>query len=150
MFVTALNLIPAGQRDGGHISYAWIGEKGSKLLAKIVVVALRVIGIPGFVWPELFWAGWSVWLGPDSNGMFKREYDDGLALSNSQKSLTGFRIIPVIAGGTLDDGHLPSGDWKLINGFQDPAVNDDSIINTTNYPSGYRLNAIDGRFLVRV
>lgn len=61
MFVTSLNLIPAGQLDGGHISYALIGEKGSKLLAKIVVVALLVIGIPGFVWPELFWAGWSVW-----------------------------------------------------------------------------------------
>ena len=99
---------------------------------------------------ELALAGSSVWLGTDSNGIFKREYTNGLVLSNSQKSLTGFRIIPVIAGGTLDDGHLPSGDWKLINGFQDPAVNDDSIINTTNYPSGYRLNAIDGRILVRV
>ncbi len=51
-FVTALNLIPIAQLDGGHILYAVLGPK--QKLASIIVFA-ALVGL-GFVW-----AGWWTW-----------------------------------------------------------------------------------------
>lgn len=53
IFVTALNLFPVGQLDGGHISYALLGPK-SRNLAKIF---LGVFIFMGF----FFWIGWFIW-----------------------------------------------------------------------------------------
>lgn len=52
LLVTALNLIPAGQLDGGHVLYSLIGHR-AKLLLPIILVALALLG---FVWP-----GWWLW-----------------------------------------------------------------------------------------
>lgn len=53
-FVTALNLIPAGQLDGGHIVYALFGGRHA-LISKLAVGALVAIGI-------VFWSpNWLVW-----------------------------------------------------------------------------------------
>lgn len=52
LLVTALNLIPAGQLDGGHVLYSLIGRR-AKLLLPIILVALALLG---FVWP-----GWWLW-----------------------------------------------------------------------------------------
>jgi membrane-associated protease RseP (regulator of RpoE activity) len=52
LFVTALNLIPVGQLDGGHIVYALIGERHSKL-SKVLIVAMVGLG--------LLWEGWLIW-----------------------------------------------------------------------------------------
>jgi membrane-associated protease RseP (regulator of RpoE activity) len=53
MLVTALNLIPAGQLDGGHAIYVLLGkEKARKLFPFIMVI---LIGL-GFVWN-----GWWLW-----------------------------------------------------------------------------------------
>lgn len=60
MFVTSLNLLPAGQLDGGHISYAMLGETGARRLARLVVVLLFPLGVLGFVWDGM-WIGWAVW-----------------------------------------------------------------------------------------
>jgi hypothetical protein len=95
---------------------------------------------------EIALADSSVWLGTDTHGIFKREFDNGLSIVNSSR--TTDITIPVVVGAGA--GELESGTWKLINGFQDPSVNDDSVINTTNYPGGYTLNKIDGRILERV
>lgn len=51
-FVTSLNLIPAGQLDGGHIAYAILGEK-HKWLSKIMIGLLVLLGY--------FFQGWLVW-----------------------------------------------------------------------------------------
>jgi membrane-associated protease RseP (regulator of RpoE activity) len=53
LLVTALNLIPAGTLDGGHVVYSWFGEKAAKAFLPILVV-LFGLGI--------FWNGWWIWL----------------------------------------------------------------------------------------
>ena len=52
LFVTAINLFPIGQLDGGHILYALIGEK-SKIWAKCFFAFLLFL--------IYFWPNWGVW-----------------------------------------------------------------------------------------
>jgi hypothetical protein len=65
LFVTAMNLIPIGQLDGGHISRAMFGEK-SHLIGQISLVVLVALGTIGLL-PELGidlkfgWVGWLFW-----------------------------------------------------------------------------------------
>jgi hypothetical protein len=53
VLVTALNLFPVGQLDGGHIVYALVGPKSRKL-APFILGAFVFMGI-------FFWIGWFVW-----------------------------------------------------------------------------------------
>jgi len=54
LFITALNLLPIGQFDGGHISYAMFGEKyHPKVMMAMFVILMGL----GFLWPGYFlWA----------------------------------------------------------------------------------------------
>jgi membrane-associated protease RseP (regulator of RpoE activity) len=52
LLVTALNLIPAGQLDGGHVVYVLFGKKADILLPFILVILVLL----GFFWP-----GWWLW-----------------------------------------------------------------------------------------
>ena len=52
LLVTALNLIPAGQLDGGHLSYVLFGRSARRFLPYILV-GLFVLGF--------FWQGWWLW-----------------------------------------------------------------------------------------
>jgi membrane-associated protease RseP (regulator of RpoE activity) len=54
MLVTALNLLPLGQLDGGHVVYAIFGERGHKVLSACMVGALVVMG--KFYFPWWIWA----------------------------------------------------------------------------------------------
>ncbi len=51
-FITAMNLLPVGQLDGGHIAYSLFG-KWHALVARIAVLVLLGFG--------LFWPGWLIW-----------------------------------------------------------------------------------------
>jgi membrane-associated protease RseP (regulator of RpoE activity) len=53
LFATALNLLPAGQLDGGHILYSVAGKYHKKIT---IGVALLLIPL-GYI----FWAGWIMW-----------------------------------------------------------------------------------------
>ncbi len=54
MFATALNLLPTGQLDGGHIVYA-LWPKAHRYISWITVLALVYLG--------KWYAGWLVWAG---------------------------------------------------------------------------------------
>jgi len=49
MFFTALNLMPVGQLDGGHILYCLIGSKRHKVFARLFYVGLTILGGVGAV-----------------------------------------------------------------------------------------------------
>jgi membrane-associated protease RseP (regulator of RpoE activity) len=53
ILVTAFNLFPVGQLDGGHVSFALLGEK-SKRLASLLLGVFVIMGV-------FFWVGWIVW-----------------------------------------------------------------------------------------
>jgi membrane-associated protease RseP (regulator of RpoE activity) len=53
VLVTAFNLFPVGQLDGGHVAYAVFGPK-MRLVGKVILALFAVLGL-------LFWAGWFVW-----------------------------------------------------------------------------------------
>jgi membrane-associated protease RseP (regulator of RpoE activity) len=49
MLVTALNLIPSGQLDGGHAIYAALGEKVHSWTGKIAFVVMAVLSVLGLL-----------------------------------------------------------------------------------------------------
>jgi membrane-associated protease RseP (regulator of RpoE activity) len=53
VLVTALNLLPLGQLDGGHIAYAVFGPK-IRIISKLVLGVLLAMGL-------IFWIGWLIW-----------------------------------------------------------------------------------------
>ena len=82
LLVTALNLLPAGQLDGGHITYAMFGSR-QHLVGRVTVIVLGIAGglgiIPALleltgyataamqlmeavpVYQAWFWPGWLFW-----------------------------------------------------------------------------------------
>ena len=53
MFATALNLLPGGQLDGGHIVYA-LFPRSHRTISRLTVLALIPMGI-------FWWMGWLIW-----------------------------------------------------------------------------------------
>jgi membrane-associated protease RseP (regulator of RpoE activity) len=70
LFVTAMNMIPIGQLDGGHIAYTMFGEsKHYKIAAffMIILITIGVLGViettPGLIASYGLW-GWLLWIIP--------------------------------------------------------------------------------------
>jgi membrane-associated protease RseP (regulator of RpoE activity) len=53
LLVTTMNLIPAGQLDGGHIFYALFGKKAAKSILPFILGGLALLGF--------FWNTWWLW-----------------------------------------------------------------------------------------
>jgi membrane-associated protease RseP (regulator of RpoE activity) len=87
---TALNLFPIGQLDGGHISYAVLGRRSSR-------VTLLMIGV--MILLTFFSRSWLVWtalmvfmllmFGPHH----PRTFDEHLPLDRSRKRLAIFAVV---------------------------------------------------------
>ena len=60
IFATALNLLPIGQLDGGHILYSLVGEKHRRI-SLIAIIALVPLALFWWVW--LLWAVVLFWMG---------------------------------------------------------------------------------------
>ncbi len=54
LFVTFLNLLPVGQLDGGHVSYALFG-RAHRWISRLFLCVIAVLGFRG-------WDGWFVWV----------------------------------------------------------------------------------------
>ncbi len=67
LFVTAMNMIPVGQLDGGHIVYSMFNKKTHEIIASISMVALVVLGVTGILDSvrelnlNIGWSGWLFW-----------------------------------------------------------------------------------------
>jgi membrane-associated protease RseP (regulator of RpoE activity) len=65
MFLTAMNLLPVGQLDGGHIARALLGKNVQRLeqLVLILLVTLGILGIFDEIGFNLHcgWPGWLFW-----------------------------------------------------------------------------------------
>jgi len=53
MFATALNLLPGGQLDGGHIVFS-LAPRAHKLVSRLTILALLPMAL-------YLWAGWLIW-----------------------------------------------------------------------------------------
>jgi len=54
LFITALNLIPVGQLDGGHVAYALFGQR-HVWVSRLSLVAILALGL------IRYWDGWLIW-----------------------------------------------------------------------------------------
>ncbi|MCS7215622.1 MAG: site-2 protease family protein [Thermodesulfovibrio sp.] len=53
LFVTSMNLLPVGQLDGGHISYALFG-RWHFYVSRVMIFCIAALGV-------FYWYGWLVW-----------------------------------------------------------------------------------------
>lgn len=54
LLATAINLLPIGQLDGGHILYAVLGERGHRIVSLTFIVVMALFGF--LYWPWWVWA----------------------------------------------------------------------------------------------
>lgn len=86
LLVTSLNLIPAGQLDGGHVLYVLLG-KNARRLWPFIVVALLALGT--------LWSGWYIWAGLIFflGRMHAQPLDDITPLDGRRKLLALFGLV---------------------------------------------------------
>ena len=48
--VTSLNLLPVGQLDGGHGTFAVFGQRAHKIIGRVAFVTVAVMSVLGFIW----------------------------------------------------------------------------------------------------
>jgi Zn-dependent protease len=86
LLVTALNLIPVGTLDGGHITYALFGSK----VRKVYPFILGILAVLGLVWSTWWiWALLLLWLGR----VHAEPLDQITELDPARKRLGAFAII---------------------------------------------------------
>jgi membrane-associated protease RseP (regulator of RpoE activity) len=88
LFVTGINLIPAGQLDGGHIFYTLFGKKNAKRLFPFIVGALVILGFFSNVW--WLWAGLILFF-----GRFYAEPLDQITELDKKRRIIGYVALAV-------------------------------------------------------
>ena len=86
LLITSLNLLPAGQLDGGHLIYSLFGGK-LKWIRPLIVGVLFILGF--------LWSGWWLWsamillLGKQ----YAEPLDDITELNPARKALARFGLV---------------------------------------------------------
>jgi membrane-associated protease RseP (regulator of RpoE activity) len=88
-FVTALNLIPAGQLDGGHIVYALFGSRHA-LISKLAVGGLVLIGL---AFGSINWLVWAALIVGIMGFRHSPTMDDITPLDGRRRALGLFALI---------------------------------------------------------
>ena len=87
ILITALNLIPAGQLDGGHLFYTLLGKKNARRILPVILIVMVGLGF--------LWQGW--WLWAVLIFLFGRFYAEPLdqitQLDGKRKALAAFALI---------------------------------------------------------
>jgi membrane-associated protease RseP (regulator of RpoE activity) len=60
LFITALNLLPASQLDGGHVIYALFGRR-HRIISRLVVLGCVLMVVVPLILGKSFWYGWLFW-----------------------------------------------------------------------------------------
>ena len=98
LLITALNLIPAGQLDGGHILYS-ISPTMHRWSTRIVIGGLLGLGF-------FFWAGWVVWgIVLMTPGMRHPRVANTIPMSKWHLALVPACLFILIACGTFEPFH---------------------------------------------
>jgi membrane-associated protease RseP (regulator of RpoE activity) len=90
LLATALNLFPIGQLDGGHISYAVLGRRSSRVSLAMILVALVL---------AYYSSSWVVWTGLMIVMLFlfgrhhPRTYDEQVPLDRTRTALAVFALV---------------------------------------------------------
>jgi membrane-associated protease RseP (regulator of RpoE activity) len=50
LLVTSLNLMPVGQLDGGHGTFALFGQRAHKIIGRVAFITVAVLAVLGFWW----------------------------------------------------------------------------------------------------
>lgn len=61
LFVTTLNLLPVGQLDGGHVTYALFGGRWHRFISRTLIVACVGLALVPALLGREFWGGWMLW-----------------------------------------------------------------------------------------
>ena len=61
LFVTALNLLPVGQLDGGHVIYALFGRR-HRTISRLFIVACVLMVVVPLLMGSAYWGGWLFWV----------------------------------------------------------------------------------------
>jgi len=107
LLATALNLIPVGQFDGGHISYAVLGRKSSHITIVMIVCALAL---------SYFSVNWRVWTLIALGMLFlfgrhhPRTFDENVPLDSTRRALALFALLMFVLCFTP----VPIQDIKLL------------------------------------
>ena len=119
MFATALNLLPGGQLDGGHLIYA-LWPRAHKWISRALVVAL--LGMSPFLCPGwLLWAGVLLSFGgrhpyvPPAERLGRMR--GALAVLALLIFLLSFTPVP-FPGTALDPGQVKHGSARLLRFFR--------------------------------
>ena len=109
LLITALNLIPAGQLDGGHILYS-ISPTMHRWSTRISIGVLLGLGF-------FFWAGWLVWgIVLMTPGMRHPRVADTIPMTKWHFALVPACLLILIACGTFEPFH----GYGLINVVEKP------------------------------
>lgn len=93
LVVTALNLLPIGQLDGGHISHAMFGARRGHAIGVGALMTLFALAL--FVWPGLMMWAWIVWFIAGTRDV--PPLDDLTPLDRSRRLLGWFSFLILAA-----------------------------------------------------